>query len=329
MRRKIWQENDAQCSIIGTCLSLKELRKLARQCDLDLGREAGEFEIHVIFVSACSECSPVAKAVNKHLDKKYATAVRRFTKAKTDAEVRMLWNDYKAKGDIPGPYWALMTHPEATQDTRHRAFGDVHMLSHLAGATNRADIRRLAELETRMDRMAQAGNKSKNAYRKRLKALTAENRQLKDRVAALAKEAVSEQLKSRKHCTEAVVLENQALRRSLSSQSLHLSEELARVDSMNRCLAAQEAKIAELRHELREKQAEIDFLETEMERQLATSPCARGCGTGACGCDKAGTPDCPGPDLCGKRILYVGGKKQSGAALSPGCGKTRRRIFAS
>ena len=44
---------------------------------------------------------------------------------------------------MPGPYWALMTHPRSTPALMVRAFGEVHMLSHLAGATNRADIRRL------------------------------------------------------------------------------------------------------------------------------------------------------------------------------------------
>ena len=50
-------------------------------------------------------------------------------------------------GAIPGAYWALMSHRHVTADLRQRAFGDVHMLSHLVGAANRADIRRLAALE--------------------------------------------------------------------------------------------------------------------------------------------------------------------------------------
>jgi hypothetical protein len=50
-------------------------------------------------------------------------------------------------GDIPGAYWALLTHPLATAALVHHAFGDVHMLSHMVGAANRADIHRLRELE--------------------------------------------------------------------------------------------------------------------------------------------------------------------------------------
>jgi CBS domain-containing protein len=51
------------------------------------------------------------------------------------------------RGDIPGAYWATLTHPAATEELVKRVFGDIHMLSHLVGAANRADIRRLRALE--------------------------------------------------------------------------------------------------------------------------------------------------------------------------------------
>jgi hypothetical protein len=40
-----------------------------------------------------------------------------------------------------------MTHPFATMPVRQKAFGELHMLSHLVGAADRADIRRLVALE--------------------------------------------------------------------------------------------------------------------------------------------------------------------------------------
>lgn len=51
------------------------------------------------------------------------------------------------QGDIPGPYWAALTHPATTQDIVSRIFAGVHMLSHVVGTANRADIRRLRQLE--------------------------------------------------------------------------------------------------------------------------------------------------------------------------------------
>ena len=51
------------------------------------------------------------------------------------------------QGDIPGAYWAALTHPATTQDIVSRIFAGVHMLSHVVGTANRADIRRLRQLE--------------------------------------------------------------------------------------------------------------------------------------------------------------------------------------
>ncbi|HJS86747.1 MAG TPA: hypothetical protein VJ779_14920, partial [Acetobacteraceae bacterium] len=61
--------------------------------------------------------------------------------------MRELWHAARQRGDIPGAYWATLTHPAATSALIREAFGQVHMLSHLVGAANRADIRRLAVLE--------------------------------------------------------------------------------------------------------------------------------------------------------------------------------------
>jgi hypothetical protein len=51
------------------------------------------------------------------------------------------------QGDIPGAYWAALIHPATTQDIVSRIFAGVHMLSHVVGTANRADIRRLRQLE--------------------------------------------------------------------------------------------------------------------------------------------------------------------------------------
>jgi hypothetical protein len=64
-----------------------------------------------------------------------------------EAALRELWAAAVRRGDIPGAYWAVLSHPAATDALMRQAFGDVHMLSHMVGAANRADIRRLRQLE--------------------------------------------------------------------------------------------------------------------------------------------------------------------------------------
>jgi hypothetical protein len=58
-----------------------------------------------------------------------------------------LWSEAAKRGEIPGAYWAALTHPAADEDIIRDVFGEVHMISHLVGSSNRADIRRLNELE--------------------------------------------------------------------------------------------------------------------------------------------------------------------------------------
>ncbi|WP_179405173.1 DUF2325 domain-containing protein [Burkholderia guangdongensis] len=135
------------CSVIGTCLTTAELRKLVpRYTNLDR-THASDLQIHHAAVELATQGGDGAKALHKALDQRYALAIKRFGSAKGIAALRALWADALKTGDVPPAYWAVMTHPASTQEMRQIAFGDVHMLSHLVGAANRADIRRLVALE--------------------------------------------------------------------------------------------------------------------------------------------------------------------------------------
>nr|WP_314540876.1 DUF2325 domain-containing protein [uncultured Massilia sp.] len=136
------------CSIVGTCLTTGELRKLVPRFAPHIDRKgASDLEIHHAAVELCCEGGPGRKEINKALDTRHALAIRKFKAAGDEDALRALWQAAMAGGDIPGAYWALMTHPALSPDVRALAFGDVHMLSHLVGASNRADIRRLVALE--------------------------------------------------------------------------------------------------------------------------------------------------------------------------------------
>ncbi|BCQ28294.1 DUF2325 domain-containing protein (plasmid) [Caballeronia sp. NK8] len=148
-RRARLAELDANlhCSVIGTCLSTGELRKLVPKfTDLDR-HHASDLEIHHAAVELAIAGGAGAKALNKALDERYAGAIRRFDAARDPQALLDLWNDALKSGDIPPAYWAVMSHPHATIEVRQAAFGELHMLSHLVGAANRADIRRLVALE--------------------------------------------------------------------------------------------------------------------------------------------------------------------------------------
>lgn len=134
------------CSVIGTCLGTAELRKVvARLTDLDLA-QASDLEVHHQGVTLAGDRLG-GKALTKLLDKRHEAVVQAFGKLKDADALAARWQEALHSGAVPGAYWALMSHRHATPELRQRAFGDVHMLSHLVGAANRADIRRLAALE--------------------------------------------------------------------------------------------------------------------------------------------------------------------------------------
>ncbi len=135
------------CSIIGTCLTTGELRSALRKCDSAIDPAATYHELHSVAVASVGSNNETAKHIQKALDRRHQINIDRFAAARNADELRQRWNAAVQNADIPGAYWALLTHPLATDALVRHAFGDVHMLSHLVGAANRADIRKLHELE--------------------------------------------------------------------------------------------------------------------------------------------------------------------------------------
>ena len=193
-------ESKHHCPIVGTCLPMDELVKFARRFGFD-GSFRDEYALHVHVASHAGNRSPVSRAVQKHLDRKYAMHLRRFERAKSDAEVRAMWKEHYAAGEVAGPLWAALTHKAASADTRTAVYGDVHMLSHQLGAGQAVDARQLAhlqaenaELKTGLEREQRERAGAEAAWREqvrtleagivRLRAESAELPALRERVAA-------------------------------------------------------------------------------------------------------------------------------------------------
>ena len=137
-------DSHLHCSVIGTCLSTGELRKAMARFIVVEG--ASDLDVHHEAVRLAQR-SDVAHALNKLLDRKHEAIVQRFGRVRDPGQLASLWQDAVRSGEVPGAYWAVLTHRRVTDDLRQQVFGDVHMLSHLVGAANRADIRRLVAIE--------------------------------------------------------------------------------------------------------------------------------------------------------------------------------------
>jgi hypothetical protein len=148
-RTRIWEfSQNLHCSIIGTCLSTAELRQTLTRLGLAQG-DWTDHDLHHKAVSLAAKHDQAAKQLHKALDRRHKLSISQFGRARTEAELTALWRDAVKRGDIPAAYWAVLTHPATTQAVVRLVFGEVHMLSHLVGAANRADIRRLCDLQQR------------------------------------------------------------------------------------------------------------------------------------------------------------------------------------
>jgi hypothetical protein len=147
-RSRIWELAETlHCSIVGTCLSNAELRHALARLGVNGIEAADDHELHVVGVMLGGRRDAGAKLLQRALDRRHAIAIKQYAKARDEDALRQLWDASMRSGDIPGAYWALLSHPAATEAIVKKAFQDVHMLSHLVGAANRADIRRLRQLE--------------------------------------------------------------------------------------------------------------------------------------------------------------------------------------
>jgi hypothetical protein len=139
--------HSVHCSIIGTCLSSAEIRRLMVKLGVPGAETASDHDLHKQGVALAGTAQGGGRFIHKALDRRHETLIRQFAKAADETALSRLWDDAVRRGDIPGAYWAVLSHPLATDALMRKAFGDVHMLSHLVGAANRADIRRLRQLE--------------------------------------------------------------------------------------------------------------------------------------------------------------------------------------
>jgi hypothetical protein len=147
-RTAIWDmHHSVHCSIIGTCLSSPEIRRLLIKADVHGAESASDHDLHKQGVALAGKAHGGGKFIQRALDRRHDAAIRQFAKAKDEETLGRLWDEAVKSGDIPGAYWAVLSHPLATDALMRKTFGDVHMLSHMLGAANRADIRRLRQLE--------------------------------------------------------------------------------------------------------------------------------------------------------------------------------------
>lgn len=289
-RPKIWElPKSCHCITLGTCLSLPELRKTAKRLGLFHGVETlTDYELHGAFVHAMSNRNRASGAVQKLLDANHAGAVRKASRCRSEEELSAFWDREVAEGNIAGAFWAVMSHTCLSGILEIRVFGEVHMMSHLCGASHRGDARARSQAEqqcaalARRLEQANAGHQAALAARDReierltrlvtgIEPFVREASTLRARVAEL--EAGSDAARHAERADD--------LSRQLDLARGRNDRLIAEVDRLASALAAAEARVADLADE-------------------ASAPCdAAVCAS-----------DCPF-NLEGRCIAYIGGRPRT------------------
>jgi len=298
-RRRIWEISGTfHCSIIGTCLTTAELRQILVKIALAGAHKDSDHELHSQAVLLAGRRDHASKLLQKALDRRHRSAISQFGKARNVEDLRNLWTSAVERADIPGAYWAVLTHPLATEDLVRRVFGEVHMLSHLVGAANRADIRRLRELELEtaalQDKVARQQRQLRDAVVSR------------DATIANLTEALSKAIASRSLGSTAIdgpgESERETTARLVGELRARVASQTARCQEMQRRLQRLKAELdleRKQRHSLERRECELrDELESAERSLVKQVP------EGQPSSDRS-------IDLAGVTILYVGGRSHN------------------
>jgi hypothetical protein len=291
-RTKIWEFNsNLHCSIIGTCLSTGELRQVLKKLGLT-PPDSSDHDLHGTAVTVAGRHDGAAKLLNKALDTCHKLPISQFAKATSEAQLRILWREAVRRGDIPGAYWAALTHPAATPAIVREAFGEVHMLSHLVGAANRADIRRLCQLEADKTGLETRLERQQLAFREAVVSRNADIRALHQ---ALAQSIAAEPVQTG---TE----DGNILRSLVADLECRLAKEAQRRCASEEKLAAAQAAAIEERTARIQAERDGDLLRQELDavgKSLAPKEAGAYAET----------------RLDGMVLLYVGGRANQAAHL--------------
>jgi hypothetical protein len=289
-RTAIWDmHHSVHCSIVGTCLSNTETRRLLIKLDVHGAESANDHDLHKQGVALAGKAAGGGKFIQKALDHRHGAAIRQFAKAKDENALRELWEEALKRGDIPGAYWAVLSHPAATDAIMRKVFGDVHMLSHMVGAANRADIHRLCQLEEQ--------NAALSAKVEAQQLQLRDGFTERDNKIRMLNEALSWALAQAPASAESTSDDARAAREALTDLDRRLSREITSRERLKRRLQSAVLTAAQAEHALRDWRSECDGLrrelalfEVQLNDWLAEDNNSRT------------------PKLSGTQVLYVGGR---------------------
>lgn len=256
-RLRIWElESSIHCAVIGTCLSIEDLRRFARRMDLNRVAAAEEFELHTYFVGSMHVANPLSRLVDKHLTTQADGACRQLDRAPDAAARQAVWDGLMAAGRVGPAFWAFMTAASVDEAMKRRLYGEIHMMSHLHGQAVHLVRRNASEMERRVQALEERLRRDRRTHDEDLRE---RDRRIED---------LTQAARSRPGCPLglAPTVGEGGIRRDRSREARRLGALRALVAQRNDALAAASAEIAELKKRL------ADLAETRASLSAAPAP---------------------------------------------------------
>jgi hypothetical protein len=276
-RKSWWYVADClRCPVIGTCLTMAEQRSLLKKAGIS-ATDLDDYQVHGLLVQSGDGESNLARRVQRALDGKFRREIGLWGDYQEPA-LLSLWEEQLRCGQIDALLWVLATHPCLSKPALGKIFADVHMLMHRQGEAVRQELAQAVRLREEVEQLQD-----------KLRTGWARHQELTQTVHALERE-----------CAE--------LRRTLRAQEQPEQRDLlapprAQLEKAERLNTTQAAVIARLQAEKESLASELAAassqnrsLQAEVERVLGTLSQ-----------EESACQDCPEYDLCGRRVLLVGG----------------------
>lgn len=301
-RKKLWRlPQHSLCQIIGTCLNLDELVKVAAKNCYKIPDNLSDYELHKHFVSVAMYKMPITIQLQKYLDKKYAKEIRLFKPLKIYDDLLECWTTLKNKGDIAGGFWAAMTNANCCNQLIELIFGDVHMYSHLQGGNEHTNKKNLEKSKLYL---VQLQNWQQTQQKKSFEQQKADKKQIKQLLQTLN----DQKLENKRLNVLLISIESLKIppnKRTITAELNTNKQQLKKIKLMlinsNKAKQKLNHQLEDLTGQLTASQDCNQTLEQDLhflEQGLSKIPCQQNIQCYA-DCNK---------NLAGKNILYVGGK---------------------
>lgn len=129
-RKRLWTL-DSACHrlILEVCFDPSQMRRAVSR---HLGEDhlAADHELYTAALRECQRSGPLALALHRTLDRRYAQLIGQFRSADDATALIRLWRRTKDTDDLAGVLWATLTHPACDTATATAVANDARMRLH-------------------------------------------------------------------------------------------------------------------------------------------------------------------------------------------------------